>query len=134
MNNFIFNGIHYLQKIGCAMGTICAPTYANIFMGKFERTFIYPCIKSFCNFYCRFIDDIFLLWNGSEIVLVKFIEKLDKCHATIKFDLKYSKEQIELQKQSYTKIKNKMHYTQKCTANRQIERISCITHQLTPNL
>ena len=37
LNNFVFNGIHYLQKIGCAMGTKCAPNYANIFMGKFEK-------------------------------------------------------------------------------------------------
>ena len=95
LNNFIFNGLHYLQKIGCAMGTICAPTYANIFMGEFEKKFIYPCIKSFCNFYCRFIDDIFLLWNGTEEELLSFISKLNKCHPTIKFDFKYSKEQID---------------------------------------
>ena len=44
MNNLIFSGIHYLQKLGCAMGTICAPNYANIFMGKFERNFMYPCL------------------------------------------------------------------------------------------
>ena len=42
LNNFIFNGINYLQTKGCAMGTKCAPTYANIFMGKFEETHIYP--------------------------------------------------------------------------------------------
>ena len=47
LNNFVFNGIHYLQKIGCAMGTICAPNYANNFMGKFEKTYIYPYIIYF---------------------------------------------------------------------------------------
>ena len=41
LNNFVFNGIHYLQKIGCAMRTICAPYYANIFLEKCEKkTFI----------------------------------------------------------------------------------------------
>ena len=34
LNNFVFNGIHYLQK---SMKTIYAPNYANIFMGKFEK-------------------------------------------------------------------------------------------------
>ena len=29
LNNFIFNGINYLQILGCAMGTKCAPTYAS---------------------------------------------------------------------------------------------------------
>ena len=42
LNNFVFNGIHYLQKIGCATGTICAPNDTNIFMGKLKKhTFIH---------------------------------------------------------------------------------------------
>ena len=65
LNNFIYYGIHYLQKIGCAMGTICAPNYANIFMTKFVKTCIYPYINLFSNFCCRFINDIFFLWNGT---------------------------------------------------------------------
>ena len=47
LNNFIFNFKNYLQIKGCAMGTICAPSYANIFMDHFERKFIYPFIKTF---------------------------------------------------------------------------------------
>ena len=35
LNNFVFNCISYLQIKGCAMGTICAPAYANIFMANF---------------------------------------------------------------------------------------------------
>ena len=69
LNNFVFNGIHFLQKIGCVMGTICTPNYANIFMGKFEKTYIYPYINQFSNFYCRFINDIFFIWNGTVIQL-----------------------------------------------------------------
>ena len=37
LNNFIFNGQHYLQKMECPMGTKCAPNYADIFMGDFEE-------------------------------------------------------------------------------------------------
>ena len=37
MNNFSFNNEHYLQKHGTAMGTRMAPSYANLFMGKFEQ-------------------------------------------------------------------------------------------------
>ena len=48
LNNFIFNCKHYLQRKGCAMGTVCAPTYANIFMGHFEDTYIYPKIVNKC--------------------------------------------------------------------------------------
>ena len=36
LNNFIFNCKHYLQIKGYAVGTICAPACANIFMASFE--------------------------------------------------------------------------------------------------
>ena len=42
LNNFVFGCIHYLQMKGWAMGTICAPAYANIFMANFELKYIYP--------------------------------------------------------------------------------------------
>ena len=95
LNNFVFNGIYYLQKIGFAMRTICAPNYANIFMRKFEKTYIYPYINQFSNFYCRFIDDIFFIWNGTVIQLQEFINKLNNRHPIIKFDFKFSKTSIE---------------------------------------
>ena len=37
MNNFSSNNEHYLQKHGTAMETRMAPSYANLFMGKFEQ-------------------------------------------------------------------------------------------------
>ena len=37
LNNFVFNSKFYLQIKGCAMGTICAPAYANIFMTEFKQ-------------------------------------------------------------------------------------------------
>ena len=46
LNNFVFKSINYLQIIGCAMGTICVPTHANISMTQFEKHDIYPYIKN----------------------------------------------------------------------------------------
>jgi hypothetical protein len=40
-NNFMFNGEHYLQISGTAMGTKMAPSYANIFMGRLERRLLH---------------------------------------------------------------------------------------------
>ena len=40
-NNFQFNGKHYLQVGGTAMGTRVAPTLANMFMGNLERQHVY---------------------------------------------------------------------------------------------
>ena len=37
LNNFVFNCKHYLEIKGCSMGTICALSYANIFMDHFEK-------------------------------------------------------------------------------------------------
>ena len=64
LNNFVFNGEHYLQIKGCAMGTKCAPT-ANLFMDNFETNKIYPTTKQKAKLYLRFIDDIFMLWTGT---------------------------------------------------------------------
>ena len=40
MNNFVFNDEHFLQQHGMAMGTRMAPTFANLFMGEFEKNAI----------------------------------------------------------------------------------------------
>ena len=37
LKNLIFNSKSYLQIKACAMETICAPTYTNIFMFEFEE-------------------------------------------------------------------------------------------------
>ena len=77
LNNFVFNAINYLQKKGCAMGTKCAPSYANIFMGWFEEKFIFPLLTNLSDFYLRFIDDIFLVWNGTKAEFDGFLKKMN---------------------------------------------------------
>ena len=42
LNNFIFNGENYIQTNGCSMGTKCAPSYASLYMGWFEKINILP--------------------------------------------------------------------------------------------
>ena len=95
LNNFIFNFKHYLQIKGFAMGTICAPDYANIFMARFESKLIYPHIKEKVITFLRFIDDLFMIWTDTEEELLKFTNELNQKHKTIKFNFKYSKTKIE---------------------------------------
>ena len=63
--NFEFNGDHYLQIAGTAMGTTLAPNYDNLFMDRFER-------RALDNWnpkpllWLRFIDDIFMIWPHGE--------------------------------------------------------------------
>lgn len=56
------------------METIFTPNHSNISMGPFERNFIYSCLPTFSNFYCGFIDAIFLPYNGKKII--SFYEKV----------------------------------------------------------
>ena len=71
------------------MGTRPAPTYANIFMGKLEKIMLSKCpriLKQFLHTWRRFIDDIFLIWTGTDEQFSEFFSFLNNFHETIKFD------------------------------------------------
>ena len=59
-NHFEFNGEFYHQLSGTAMGTKLAPSYANLFMTKFEDKYAYTYPQQPL-LWKRFIDDIFLI-------------------------------------------------------------------------
>jgi hypothetical protein len=56
-NNFTFEGNHYLQINGTAMGTKMAPSYANIFMGDLQERLLISSLKQHLSWF-RFIDDV----------------------------------------------------------------------------
>ena len=85
LTNFIFNNEHFLQILGVAMGTKCAPIYGNLFMTHFEETYIYPLLTTKSNFYKRYTDDIFMLWQRTLEELEVFTKQIYKLHPTIKF-------------------------------------------------
>ena len=55
------------------MGTICTPSYANIFMSEFEEKYIYPLLKKKSVIYLRYIDGIYMVWIKSESELRQFM-------------------------------------------------------------
>ena len=58
-NFFTYNNKYYLQILGIAMGSICGPSIANIFVYLYEKKWLYihkPLV------YLRFIDDIFIIF------------------------------------------------------------------------
>ena len=75
-NNFQLNDVGYLQKLGTAMGTRIAPSYAPLFMGKFEKEFLDSCgVQSFM---CLpFLDDIVMIWDDNEEKLLRFLDDLN---------------------------------------------------------
>ena len=87
LNNFTFND-ETIQLIKCSR------SYADIFMGSFEKDLIYPLITNKHLCYYRFVDDIFMIWIGSEQELSDFFAKFNSRHTTIKFECKYSNTQI----------------------------------------
>ena len=96
LNNFIFNSKFYLQIKGCAMGTICTPSYANIIMSECEEEHIYPLIKNKSVIYLRYIDDIFLVWIKYESEIRYFMNEMNQNHQSIKFDFKFSKRKYRI--------------------------------------
>jgi len=69
-NCFGFQGKLYKQVRGVAMGTSCAPAFANVSLG-FKEQFVESIVKSQNGvqdgliFYVRYIDDIFAVFKGS---------------------------------------------------------------------
>ena len=62
------------------MGTICAPVYANIFMGEFERKYIHPLTKDKSILFLHYTNDIFMVWIKSEKQLKNFMSELNQKH------------------------------------------------------
>ena len=70
---FSFDGKIYEQIQGMAMGTKMAPSYANLFMDRFERAFlaqepIQPLIWK--RYMC--------IWTGTRSELESFLDRLNK--------------------------------------------------------
>ena len=77
LNNFVFISTHYLQTMGCAMGTI----YVQY-------------IKKMSLLYLRYNDEIFMIWKGTKPELTTFIKDLNEKHKTIKSDFQVSSRKI----------------------------------------
>lgn len=82
-NDFQFNGYTFLQTKGTAMGKKYAPSYANIFMAKFETEAMNKCYL-LPTVYFRFLDDIFCVWDHGRDKLNTFLEVLNSHHPSVK--------------------------------------------------
>lgn len=81
-NYFLFNGKFYHQQRGTAMGTTCAPTYANLFLGWWESQIVFSddliTYTSHILFWGRYIDDILIIfWDGTERHFHDFVSALN---------------------------------------------------------
>ena len=93
LNNFTFNGEHYLQTQGTAMGTRMAPSYANLFMAKLEETLLTQTTIS-PRIWWRYIDDVFAIWDKGQDELENFLQQINTFHNTIKFTAEWSTDPV----------------------------------------
>lgn len=97
-NYFMFNGDFFLQVSGTSMGSICAPNYANLFVGFFEKNFVLNAdinvhYSKILKWY-RFIDEVFCLFHGSVNELQDFFDRLNNFNANLSFTMEYSQERV----------------------------------------
>ena len=69
--------------MGCAIGTMCALSYANIFISDFEVKHICSYIKDMSLLYLRCNDDTYMIWKGTESELMAFMKELNEKHKTM---------------------------------------------------
>ncbi|KAK3519653.1 hypothetical protein QTP86_002842, partial [Hemibagrus guttatus] len=82
-NDFEFNSEYFLQIKGTAMGKKFAPSYANIFMAKWEEGALATWPVKPLHYY-RFLDDIWGVWAESELEFQKFVNHLNQFDHSIK--------------------------------------------------
>ena len=83
-NCFSFKGKFYRQIRGTAMGTPCAPAYANIFMAFLWKTRIAPGLPTQPEWLKRFLDDFLALFPAI-LSLNSLLTFLNSVHSTVKF-------------------------------------------------
>lgn len=92
-NDFEFNGDHYLQVCGMAMGKTYAPGLADIYMEEVdEKAMAYRIAPLF--FY-RFLDDVFFVWTGTLAELREYEVYLNSLVDGIKITLNWSTTSID---------------------------------------
>lgn len=92
-NDFGFNGRHFLQINGTAMGKRFAPAYANIYMADWEESVFLKC-KSKPSHYWRYLDDIWGVWEGTEECFRDFVEILNQHHPSIRVKVERNEAEI----------------------------------------
>lgn len=102
-HNFMnFDGITYKQKLGTAMGTKVAPTYATLVLGFLEEK-LYKNLEDqfsveFTTFiqqsWKRFLDDCFIIWTKTKDELNKFYNILNNLNNHLKFTMDCSEQKL----------------------------------------
>lgn len=76
-NYFSFNKRFYLQKQGAPMGAKFSPSLSNLYLTHWEETYLFSHLNPFSSHisrYFRYIDNLLLVWEGSALLIPKFVD------------------------------------------------------------
>lgn len=89
-NYFVYGSAVFKQLDGIAMGFNAAVHCANIYLDSLDWKF-----APFCLFYGRYIDDIFMVFRGSEIQLEELFESMNCFIKDIHLNFSYSRNSVD---------------------------------------
>lgn len=90
-NYFVFNGNHYQQDNGLAIGSPLSPLLAELFMNNLEKE-LFQCnhtLMKNVHYWYRYVDDILCLWNGTKRQVRNFLKMLNTLNESIKFTVEF---------------------------------------------
>ena len=91
-NTFRFHDKFFNQVKGVAMGTKCAPPFANLFLATLEEKALATWHGPHPLLWLRFLDDVLMLWSGDNDQLQTFLSHLNSQMSQIKFTMSSSRE------------------------------------------
>ena len=94
LNNFSFDGEHYQQINGVAMGTKMRPNYANLFVGFVEKQIFEQYTDPIPDYLGRYIDDCLGTASCSRVELERFINFVNTFHPALQFTWEISETSV----------------------------------------
>lgn len=86
-NFFQFNGKFFRQRSGLAMGSCLSPFLSEVFMNHLEEIIMKSRFANFLTAYKRYVDDVCIVWSGSERDLADFLLFVNTLHERITFTM-----------------------------------------------
>lgn len=92
---FWHKGDYYTEIKGVAMGVKYAPSVDNLFLNRWEEEQIYNIQRTNLKMYGRYIDDILIVWGGTEEELHIFFDEINQNIYGITLSGDWSKQSID---------------------------------------
>jgi hypothetical protein len=85
-NYFYHDKKYYEQTNGLAMGAPASAKFADIFLQYIEHNFVIPVINKYnILYYCRYVDDILILYNEEKSNIVSILDQFNNISPSLDF-------------------------------------------------